>query len=65
MGFFRWQIFVKMFSSIKIRKLHGPLQSPQVLYYKPSQHSALEAALIGGPPELGKYKQAHPSPLIL
>ena len=29
------------------------LRSPQVLYYKPSLHSALEAALIGGPPELG------------
>ena len=29
------------------------LRSPQVLYYKPSLHSALEAALIGGPSEQG------------
>ena len=31
-----------------IYSLHGHRR-----YYKPSQHSALEAALIGGPPDLG------------
>ena len=36
-----------------LSKVGGSLRSPQVLYYKPSLHSALEAALIGGPPELG------------